>query len=37
MADGYSADALYGDLSQAQRDYVMGKFKKQKDSNVGGN
>ena len=24
--DGYDADALHGDLSQAQRDYVMGKF-----------
>lgn len=28
MADGYSADALHGDLSQAQRDYVMGRFRK---------
>ncbi len=28
MADGYSADALHGDLSQAQRDYVMRKFRK---------
>jgi len=27
MADGYSADALHGDLSQAQRDYVMRKFR----------
>ena len=26
--DGYDADALHGDLSQAQRDYVMGKFKR---------
>ena len=25
--DGYNADALHGDLSQAQRDYVMGKFR----------
>jgi ATP-dependent RNA helicase DeaD len=25
--DGYSADALHGDLSQAQRDYVMQKFR----------
>ena len=25
--DGYSADALHGDLSQAQRDQVMGKFR----------
>ncbi|MFK7799939.1 MAG: DEAD/DEAH box helicase [Aureispira sp.] len=28
MADGYSADAIHGDLSQAQRDYVMGRFRK---------
>ncbi|MCK5536331.1 MAG: DEAD/DEAH box helicase [Bacteroidales bacterium] len=28
MADGYNADALHGDLSQAQRDYVMGRFRK---------
>lgn len=27
MADGYSAEALHGDLSQAQRDYVMRKFR----------
>jgi len=27
MQDGYDADALHGDLSQAQRDYVMGKFR----------
>ncbi len=27
MADGYNADALHGDLSQAQRDYVMKKFR----------
>ena len=27
MADGYNADALHGDLSQAQRDYVMTKFR----------
>jgi len=27
MADGYSADALHGDLSQAQRDHVMRKFR----------
>lgn len=26
--DGYSSDALHGDLSQAQRDYVMDKFRK---------
>ena len=25
--DGYSADAIHGDLSQAQRDYVMGRFR----------
>ena len=28
IKDGYSADALHGDLSQAQRDSVMGKFRK---------
>ena len=28
IRDGYSADALHGDLSQAQRDSVMGKFRK---------
>ena len=28
MNDGYSADALHGDLSQAQRDEVMGKFRR---------
>ena len=27
MNDGYSADALHGDLSQAQRDTVMQKFR----------
>ena len=27
MQDGYSADALHGDLSQAQRDQVMKKFR----------
>ena len=27
MADGYNADALHGDLSQAQRDYVMNRFR----------
>ncbi|CAG0909744.1 unnamed protein product, partial [Cyprideis torosa] len=26
--DGYNADAIHGDLSQAQRDDVMGKFRK---------
>jgi ATP-dependent RNA helicase DeaD len=28
MADGYNADALHGDLSQAQRDHVMNRFRK---------
>lgn len=27
MKDGYNADALHGDLSQAQRDNVMNKFR----------
>lgn len=27
MDDGYNADALHGDLSQAQRDYVMQRFR----------
>ena len=27
IKDGYNADALHGDLSQAQRDYVMQKFR----------
>ncbi len=27
MADGYSADALHGELSQAQRDHVMNRFR----------
>lgn len=27
-SEGYSADALHGDLSQAQRDHVMGMFRK---------
>ncbi len=27
MSDGYNADALHGDLSQAQRDYVMHRFR----------
>lgn len=27
MRDGYNADALHGDLSQAQRDYVMNRFR----------
>jgi ATP-dependent RNA helicase DeaD len=28
MADGYSSDALHGDMSQDQRDRVMGNFRK---------
>jgi ATP-dependent RNA helicase DeaD len=28
MSDGYNADALHGDLSQSQRDYVMNRFRK---------
>ena len=28
MHDGYNADALHGDLSQVQRDEVMGRFRK---------
>ncbi len=28
IKEGYSADALHGDLSQPQRDSVMGKFRK---------
>jgi ATP-dependent RNA helicase DeaD len=27
MGDGYQADALHGDLSQPQRDYIMRKFR----------
>jgi ATP-dependent RNA helicase DeaD len=27
IADGYNAEALHGDLSQAQRDHVMGRFR----------
>lgn len=27
MSDGYNADALHGDLSQAQRDTIMGRFR----------
>lgn len=30
ISDGYHADALHGDLSQAQRDFVMNKFRKKK-------
>jgi len=33
IADGYSADSLHGDLSQAQRDMVMQKFRKKKPAN----
>ncbi len=28
IQDGYNADAIHGDLSQAQRDHVMNKFRK---------
>jgi len=28
IQDGYDADSLHGDLSQSQRDLVMGKFRK---------
>ncbi|MBL0127272.1 MAG: DEAD/DEAH box helicase [Flavobacteriales bacterium] len=27
MKDGHSADAIHGDLSQAQRDHVMGRYR----------
>ncbi len=27
MSEGYNADALHGDLSQAQRDFVMNRFR----------
>jgi len=27
MLDGYNSDALHGDLTQAQRDHVMGRFR----------
>lgn len=27
IKDGYNADALHGDLSQSQRDHVMGRFR----------
>lgn len=30
MKDGYNADALHGDLSQAQRDSVMNRFRSRK-------
>ena len=29
-SDGYNADALHGDLSQAQRDYVMNRFRQRR-------
>ncbi len=29
MQDGYASDALHGDLSQAQRDHVMNRFRNQ--------
>merc|ERR1711879_701982 len=29
IQDGYNADALHGDLSQAQRDHVMLRFRRQ--------
>ena len=29
MQDGYNADALHGELSQAQRDHVMNRFRKE--------
>ena len=28
MQDGYNADAIHGELSQSQRDHVMGRFRK---------
>ncbi len=30
MQDGYNADAIHGELSQAQRDHVMSRFRKKK-------
>ncbi len=30
MHDGYNADAIHGDLSQSQRDEVMGKFRRRR-------
>jgi len=30
IGDGYSADALHGELSQGQRDFVMSKFRRRK-------
>jgi hypothetical protein len=34
MQDGYDADALHGDLSQAQRDYVMSKYRNPNLQNI---
>ena len=34
MADGYNADALHGDLSQAQRDQVMARFRSKTIANA---
>ena len=30
MQDGYNADAIHGELSQTQRDHVMGRFRQKK-------
>ena len=30
MQDGYNADAIHGELSQSQRDHVMGRFRNKK-------
>ena len=30
MQDGYNADAIHGELSQAQRDHVMSRFRNKK-------
>ncbi|MBN2049026.1 MAG: DEAD/DEAH box helicase [Spirochaetales bacterium] len=30
IGEGYNADALHGDLSQDQREYIMGKFRERK-------
>ena len=30
MQDGYNADSIHGELSQAQRDHVMGRFRDKK-------
>ena len=34
IRDGYNADALHGDLSQDQRDKVMGRFREKSSSNT---